>query len=183
MPNPLPSAEVFIATSLDGFIARPDGDIAWLVRHPVPEGEDFGHAAFMDGIGAIVIGRLSFETVLGFPDWPYTVPVVVMSRAPAKVHIPVHLRDRVRVTDASPDKVLADLAARGVARVYVDGGQVIRSVLGRGLIRRLIVTLIPVLIGAGRPLWGHGGPDIALAPKAVRHWPNGFVQVEYEVLQ
>jgi dihydrofolate reductase len=57
----LPSAEVFIATSLDGFIARPDGDIAWLVGRPMPEGEDFGYAAFMDGIGALVMGRQSFD--------------------------------------------------------------------------------------------------------------------------
>jgi dihydrofolate reductase len=179
MPNPLPSAEVFIATSLDGFIARPDGDIAWLVGHPVPEGEDFGHAAFMDGIGAIVMGRLSYETVLGFPDWPYHLPVTVLSRTPSAVEVPDDLRGRVTVTSEAPRRVLSDLAGRGVARVYVDGGQTIRTFLAEGLISRMIVTLVPVLLGAGRPLWGHAGADMPLHLLGALHWPNGFVQMAY----
>ena len=179
MPPDLPSAEVFIATSLDGYIARADGDIAWLVTQPVPEQEDFGYAAFMAGIGAIVMGRQSYDKVLSFPDWPYPMPVVVMSRSPDRVAIPDHLRGRVRVTGAAPEAVLAELAGQGVGRVYVDGGQLIRAFLDRGLIRRMIVTLIPLLIGQGRALWGHGGADIPLRLVAARHWPNGFVQVEY----
>ena len=86
------SGEVFIATSLDGFIARQDGDIGWLVGLPVPEGEDFGYADFMDGIGALVMGRQSFDKALTFPKWPYPVPVVVMSRNPENVTVPEALR-------------------------------------------------------------------------------------------
>jgi dihydrofolate reductase len=173
------SAEVYIAASLDGYIARPDGDIGWLVGQPVPDGEDFGHAAFMDGVGAIVMGRQTFVTVRGFSDWPYAVPVVVMSRTPSAVIVPDDLRARVSVTAAAPEEILGDLAAQGARRIYVDGGQVVRAFLQRRLVRRLIVTLIPVLIGTGRPLWGHGDGDLPLTLGAVRHWPNGFVQVEY----
>jgi dihydrofolate reductase len=179
MTGTLPSAEVFIATSLDGFIARPDGDIGWLVDRPVPVGEDFGHAAFMAGVGAIVMGRQSFDKVLSFPDWPYAVPVTVLSRAPGSVSVPAGLRDRVRVTSAPPEAVLRELAREGVTRVYIDGGQIVRLFLAAGLVRRMVVTLIPVLLGQGRPLWGHGPGDIALNLVAVRHWPNGFAQVEY----
>lgn len=179
MSAPLPSAEVFIATSLDGFIARPDGDIGWLVGHPVPEGEDFGHAAFMAGVGALVMGRLSYDTVRGFPDWPYASPVTVLSRSPADVVVPDQLQGRVTVTSAAPRKVLSDLAAQGVSRVYIDGGQAVRAFLAEGLIGRIIVTVVPILIGAGRPLWGHGGTDIPLHLVGARHWPNGFVQMEY----
>jgi dihydrofolate reductase len=180
MPT-LPSAEVFIATSLDGLIARPDGDIGWLVGRPVPEGEDFGYAAFMEGVGALVMGRATYDKALTFPEWPYPVPVVVLSRTPSGVVVPPHLQGRVQVKADAPAKVLQALAGQGVARVYVDGGQVVRAFLAEGLIRRLIVTVIPVLLGEGRPLWGHGAGDIDLTLVAARHWPNGFAQLEYRV--
>ncbi len=175
------SGEVFIATSLDGFIAREDGDIRWLVDLPVPKDEDFGYAAFMDGIGALVMGRQSFEKALTFPEWIYQVPVVVMSRSPEAVQVPAHLRGRVRLTGKGPRALMEDLAAEGVTRAYIDGGQVIRAFLAEGLIHRVILTLIPVLLGQGRPLWGHGAGDIPLRMVATRHWPNGFAQVEYEI--
>jgi dihydrofolate reductase len=179
MTGQLPSAEVFIATSLDGFIARPDGDIGWLTGRPVPEGEDFGYAAFMDGLGAIVMGRETFEKVLTFPEWPYSFPVVVMSRTPERVKVPAALADRVRVSGKGPRAVLEEPGAKGFARVYIDGGQTVRSFLAEGLVRRVIVTMIPVLLGEGRPLWGHGAEDIDLTLLQVRHWENGVVQVEY----
>ena len=179
MTGQLPSAEVFIATSLDGFIARPDGDILWLTSRPVPEGEDFGYAAFLDGIGAMVMGRESFEKVLTFPEWPYKTPVVVLSRTPDRVTVPEALKDQVRVTSKSPREVLEEMAAAGVSRIYLDGGQTIRSFLAEGLVRRVIVTLIPVLLGQGRPLWGHGAGDVDLTLVTSRSWENGFVQVEY----
>lgn len=179
MTGHLPSAEVFIATSLDGYIARLDGDIDWLTSRPVPEGEDFGYAAFQNGLGAMIMGRESFEKVLTFPEWPYTVPVVVLSRSPERVVVPAALRDRVRVSGQGPRAVLEALGAQGVTRVYIDGGQTIRSCVAAGLVRRVIVTLIPVLLGEGRPLWGHGAGDLDLTLVGTRHWDNGFVQVEY----
>lgn len=179
MTGQLPSAEVFIATSLDGFIARPDGDILWLTSRPVPEGEDFGYTAFTDGIGAMVMGRESFEKVLTFPEWPYKTPVVVLSRTPERVTVPDTLKDKVWVTAKPPREVLQDLGAEGVRRIYLDGGQTIRSFLDEGLVRRMIVTLIPVLLGQGRPLWGHGASDVDLTLVTSRSWDNGFVQVEY----
>jgi dihydrofolate reductase len=106
MTGTLPSAEVFIATSLDGFIARPDGDIEWLVGRPTPEGEDFGYAAFMDGIGALVMGRQSFDKVVNYPEWPYPVPVIVLSRSPGAVKVPEALREQVRVISAAPADLL-----------------------------------------------------------------------------
>lgn len=179
MTGQLPSAEVFIATSFDGYIARPDGDILWLASRPVPEGEDFGFAAFLAGVGAMVMGRESFQKVLTFPDWPYQTPVVVLSRTPGRVVVPDALKDRVRVSGKGPRGVLEELRAEGVTRVYIDGGQTIRSFLFEGLVRRMIITLIPVLLGQGRPLWGHGTGDVDLALVASRSWDNGFVQVEY----
>lgn len=179
MTGHLPSAEVFIAASLDGYIARADGDIRWLTSRPVPEGEDFGYAAFLDGVGAMVMGRESFHKVLTFPEWPYKTPIVVLSRTPERVVIPEALKGKVRVSGKGPRAVLEELGAEGIARVYIDGGQTIRSFLAEGLVRRMIVTLIPVLLGQGRPLWGHGAGDVNVTLVGSRHWDNGFVQVEY----
>lgn len=179
MMETLPSAEVFIATSLDGYIARLDGDIEWLIGRPVPEGEDFGYSAFMNGIGALVMGRQSFDKVANSPEWPYPVPVIVLSRSPLAVNVPEALRDQVRVTSDSPIDLLRELGARGVRRVYIDGGQIVRAFLSAGLVRKMIVTLIPVLLGEGRPLWGHGAGDVELDLVATRPFPNGFVALEY----
>jgi dihydrofolate reductase len=179
MTELLPSAEVFIATSLDGFIARLDGELEWLIGRPTPEGEDFGYAAFMDGVGALVMGRQSFDKMVDSPEWPYPLPVIVLSRSPEAVDVPETLRDRVRVSSSAPGDLLRDLRTQGVRRVYIDGGQVVRAFLVEGLIRRMIVTLIPVLLGQGRPLWGHGAGDIDLDLVAVRQFANGFVQLEY----
>jgi dihydrofolate reductase len=177
----LPSAEVFIATSLDGFIARPDGDIGWLTGLPVPEGEDFGYAAFIDGIAAIVMGRATFEVACGFPDWPYAVPVTVLSRRPAAVAVPDRLAGQVTVTGETPRAVLERLGAAGAARVYVDGGQVIRAFLRDGLLRRITLTRVPVFLGEGLPLFGHGPGDIAAVLEHSRSWDNGFVQATYRL--
>ena len=175
----MPSAEVYIATSLDGYIARPDGDIGWLVGQPVPESEDFGYAAFMAGIGALVMGRVTYEKALTFPEWPYRVPIVVMSRSPSRIVVPEDLSGKATVTEADPSAILRDLAVKGTGRIHVDGGQVVRAFLADGLIRRMIVTLIPVLLGEGLPLWGHGPGDIGLRLVSVRQWQNGYLQLEY----
>jgi dihydrofolate reductase len=179
MPDEVAVAEVFIATGLDGFIARPDGDIDRLTSRPTPEAEDFGCAAFMAGIGALVMGRHIYEKALTVPEWPYRVPVLVMHRSPESVVVREALRKTVRVRSPAPRTLLQDLAATGVARVYSDGGQIVRAFLAAGLVRRMIVTLIPVLLGQGRPLWGRGAGNLDLTLVGVRHRGNGFVQVAY----
>ena len=105
--------------------------------------------------------------------------MVVLSRTPERVVVPEALTATVRVSGKFLVEVLEDLGADGVTRVYIDGGQTIRSFLAEGLVRRMIVTQIPVLLGQGRPLWGHGAGDVDLTLVAARSWENGFVQVEY----
>lgn len=174
-------AQVFIAASLDGFIAREDGAIDWLLqRHArVPAGEDCGYAAFMAGIDAIVMGRRSYEQVLSFDAWPYDKPVVVLSRGSPPV--PPALQDRVSVSAEAPPALLERLGAAGVARVYVDGGLVIQSFLREGLVDELTVTTIPVLLGRGRPLFGALPQDADLELVASRAWDFGFVQSRWRV--
>ncbi|MGI1661128.1 dihydrofolate reductase family protein [Palleronia sp. KMU-117] len=175
------TGHVFIATSLDGFIARTDDSLDWLMKHD-GGGADTGYQAFIDSVDGIVMGRTSFQTVLGFGGaWPYPVPVVVMSRSLASSDIPEALRDRVEVSAAAPADLMAGLDGRGWRRVYVDGGQVIRAFLEARLITDMVVTVAPVLIGAGKPLFGGLARDIDLDLVAVRSIPPGFVQVSYRV--
>jgi dihydrofolate reductase len=170
-------AHVFIATSADGFIARPDGSIDWLLKlHSAsPPGEDFGYAAFVADKQALIMGSASFETALGFPEWPYaTLPVWVASRR--GVVVPPALRASVTVSADAPAALLQRLGEAGVREAYLDGGQLIQAYLREGLVASLTVTTVPVLIGQGRALWGPLPADLPLQLTTSRHWPNGFVQ-------
>jgi dihydrofolate reductase len=170
-------ASVFVGTSLDGFIARADGALDFL---PPGGGEPHGYNEFMATVDAMVIGRKTYETVLAFESWPYgDKPVFVLSThslAPAPVGAVVeHL-------SGSPADIVSRLGSRGVQHVYVDGGITIQRFLQAGLIQRLIVTRVPVLIGAGIPLFGAVARDIALRHVATRQYASGLVQSEYEVV-
>lgn len=178
---PRPKVEVFIATSMDGFIARLDGAIDWLMaaQAAAPPGEDFGYADFIDGIDALVMGRRTFETVLGFDAWPYGErPVWVMSRQPS-LHVPEALRSTVQHSRASPGALLEELASTGRRRVYLDGGELIQAFLFNDLVDRITLTQIPVLLGQGRRLWGPLPADQAWTLEDSRHWDCGFVQSRY----
>lgn len=179
---PLPSCHVFIATSLDGFIARPDGDIDWLLARDASD-EDHGYTRFIAEIDAIVMGRGTFEKVQGFAPWPYERPVLVLSASLAGAPVPERLVGKVRVVDLSPEDALVALRAEGCRRVYVDGGKLIQSFLRRGLIEDLVITLVPVLLGAGRPLFGPLEADVSLAHEATVSFPSGLVQMRYRVLR
>ncbi|KAI3593594.1 Dihydrofolate reductase-like protein [Cupriavidus sp. U2] len=176
------TGHVFIATSLDGYIARPDGDIGWLLERDDPA-EDHGYADFIADKDMIVMGRGSYEKVLTMGDWFYDRPVLVLSRQLARQPVPAHLQGKVRFSDTTPAQAFAELAAQGVRRVYVDGGQLIQSCLRDGLIADMVVTTVPVLIGAGRPLFGALPRDIGLALESSRHFPSGLVQSTWRVLR
>ncbi|MEC3767414.1 dihydrofolate reductase family protein [Cupriavidus sp. SS-3] len=176
------TGHVFIATSLDGFIARPDGDIGWLLERDDPA-EDHGYTAFIADKDAIVMGRGSYEKVVTMGEWAYDRPVLVLSRQLAGKPVPDALQGKVRFSDATPADAMAQLEAEGVRRVYVDGGQVVQSFLRDGLIADMVVTTVPVLIGAGRPLFGALPCDVSLKLESSRHFPSGLVQSAYRVLR
>jgi dihydrofolate reductase len=169
-------ASVFIATSLDGFIARANGDLDWL---PPGGGEPHGYDEFMATVDALVIGRKTFDTVLAFDTWPYGgKPVYVLS---TRTLAPAPLGAVVERMSGAPVDIVSQLAARGIRHVYVDGGITIQRFLQAGLIQRLIITRIPVLLGAGIPLFGPLPGDIVLRHIGTRQYPSGLVQSEYEV--
>ena len=169
-------ASVFVGISVDGFIARANGDFDFL---PADGGEPHGYAEFMASVDALVMGRHTFETVLKLDPWPYgDKPVFVLSTRPL-VGAP-----RGRVVErlaGDPRDIVAELATRGIQHIYVDGGITIQRFLRAGLIQRLTITRVPVLIGTGIPLFGAVPHDIVLRHLATRHFASGLVQSEYEV--
>ena len=167
---------VFVGASVDGFIARRDGAIDWLPAEP----EEHGYTALMASTDALVLGRKTYETVLGFGGWAYgQKPVVVLSSGPIDLGPAKAAGGNVEQDAGEPAEIVARLAARGLARLYVDGGLTIQRFLRAGLVDRLVVTRVPVLIGEGIPLFGPLPRDQRLRHVATRTFPSGLVQSEY----
>lgn len=144
---------VFIARSLDGYIADKNGGLDWLQSIPNPDNLDLGYEKFIQGVDAIVLGRNTFEVVCGFDmEWPYTLPVFVLSHSLKSV--PGELRGKVGILQGALPKILDQIHGKGYRRLYIDGGQTVQHFLKEDLIDELIITTIPVLLGGGIPLFG-----------------------------
>ena len=146
--------KVFIATSMDGFIADINGGIAWLDTIPEINTIDTGYASFMKDIDALVMGRNSYEKVLSFGiDWPYKKPVYVLSNTLKEID--KYLQEKVEIIKGDLLQVLDHIHANGHHRLYIDGGNVIQSFLKEDLIDEMTITIIPILLGEGIPLFSH----------------------------
>ena len=170
---------VYVGVSVDGFIARPDGEVDFLDS---TESGDFGFADFLASVDALVMGRNTYDMVIGSGvNWPYgDKPVVVLTHR--DLEIPPHLTDAVEVSSLDSAELLEALAARGIEHAYVDGGQTIQSFMRAGLVDHLTVTQVPVLIGAGIRLFGELDTDVRLHHGETITFGNGFVQTHYNVV-
>lgn len=164
---------MFIATSLDGFIARPDGGIDWLSSVEVP-GEDYGYARFFADVDALCLGRRTYETVLGFASWPYG-----DKRCVVFTHASRESRHGERFHAGAPGPLLDELHAAGAHRVYVDGGALIRSFLREDLIDDITLSIVPVLLGDGIRLFDATVPERRLRLETSRAFASGLVQMTY----
>ena len=163
---------VFIASSLDGFIAGLGDDLSWL---PADGGEDHGYAEFMAGTAALLIGRTTYDVVLGFDEWPYgDTPVFVATSRPLDPLVPT-----VRVVRGEPGSMLAAVREVTTGGVYVDGGVLIRQFLSAGLIDELTVTVVPCILGAGTPLFAGVGERHRLTLLGSRAYESGLVTLTY----
>ena len=170
---------VYIAASLDGFIARKNGDLDWL---PAGEegGEDFGYAEFMSTVDYIVMGRNTFEKVLTFGGWHYDKKVIVLTSR--DLDIPPELVDKVEALHLSPRELIHEMERRGAKSIYLDGGVTIQRFLRESLVDEMIITTIPILLGEGLPLFGKLEEDVKLELLKSQSFKNGFVQNKYRIL-
>ena len=168
---------VFIGVSLDGFIARRNGDYDFL---PADGGEPHGYDEFLATVDTILMGRNTFDVVLKLPSWPYRDRrVVVLSHRPLDFS---EITGCVEQMCGEPGKIVHQLAASNAKHVYVDGGIIVQQFLRAGYIRHLTVTRVPVLIGEGIPLFGNVPQDINLRHVDTRQYISGLVTSEYEVI-
>lgn len=144
---------VFIAKSLDGFIAGKNGEIDWLHAIPNPENNDMGYNRLMEEVDAIIMGRTTFETVCGFDiDWPYSKHVFVLSNTLKEV--PQKLIKKTTLLNGSPQQILTKIHEEGYFNLYIDGGRTIQHFLKEDLIDELRITTIPIVLGGGFSLFG-----------------------------
>jgi dihydrofolate reductase len=145
--------KVFIARSLDGYIADKNGGLDWLNSVPNPNHLDLGYEKFIQGVDAIVMGRATFETVCSFDmDWPYTIPVFVLSSSLKS--IPEGLENKAAFVSGSLSEILDQIHKKGYTQLYIDGGITVQNFLKEDLIDELIITTIPILLGGGISLFG-----------------------------
>ena len=171
---------VYIGTSLDGFIAREDGNLDWLTRFNNQEVNN-SYSDFIRRIDAVVIGRGTFEKVLMFPSWPYEKTVIVLSASLKQ--IPDNLKGKVTILSLKPKKVLKVLSGDGFTNIYVDGGKVIQDFLKEGCIDELIITRIPVLLGSGIPLFGYLDHYVHFKHRQTQVFSNGLVLSHYRIMR
>jgi dihydrofolate reductase len=168
-----PRTSAFCGVSLDGFLARPDGSIDWLTPF---EGEAHGYAEFFATIDTLVIGRKTYDFARTLEPWPYG-----GKRCVVLTHRPIAGVYGERAFAAEPPAVLAQLASEGARHVYVDGGTVIRAFLAAGLLDELTMTIVPVLIGCGLPLFGGVVRESGLALDEVIRLGERMVQLRYRL--
>ena len=171
----MPEVVYYVAASLDGYIATPDGGVEWLAPFE-GTGEDYGYAKFYASVDAVLLGRKTYEKSLSFGEWPYPGKLCwVFSRGRLEIS-----RPDANVTARSPAEVVAEIAARGLRRAWlVGGGALAASFRAQGLITEHIVAIVPVILGAGIPLFASGGPKDNLRLADSKSYPNGLIQLRY----
>lgn len=194
----MPDGQVilYIATSVDGFIATVDGGVSWLEAFEQDEGEEEveqaerrehrdqgddagagGYDEFFERVDCLVMGSTTYEQVLGFGDWPYgeKPTYVVTGRT-----LPL-ATDAVELVDSDPGDLLVDLEGR-FDRIWLVGGAMLaQSALTSNRIDRLRVTVVPVLLGDGIRLFGRGWDGAALDHLGTTSDENGLVELCYDV--
>lgn len=173
---------VYIATSADGFIAKTDGDIEWLLRPEYEDAAKIGlvYDEFISTVDAIVMGRHSYEKVLTFNEWYYDgTEVIVLTTQ--DLTAPEHLSGKVRFESGTPQEIVSKLAKEGKKHLYIDGGITIQRFLEAKLINELTITIIPIFLGNGIPLFGNAGVEQPLQLIEVFTSNNGTIQKRYQI--
>ena len=171
--------KVFIATSLDGFIADQKGSVDFLYKYPEPSGEDMGYYNFMSTIDALVMGRKTFETVLGFGvEWPYTKPVFVWTTHLKSV--PKELEAKVQFINGNPKQIISKLNEMNLHHIYIDGAKTIQSFLNEDLIDEMTITTVPLLLGSGIPLFNDISKEIKFEGVESKTYSHGLIQSVYK---
>lgn len=167
--------KVFIATSIDGYIADSEGGIDWLNSIPNPNNDDMGYNDFMNSIDALIMGRITFETVCSFDiEWPYEKPVFVLSNSLKS--IPKEYEGKVFLVQGGLKDVVDEVKKKGYNNLYIDGGKTIQSFLKEDLIDEMTISIIPIVLGNGIPLFGAQSKSLKFECISSKIYLNKIVQ-------
>lgn len=170
-----PRVSVYLGVSLDLRIARDDGRLDWLERFNDPAVGDYGYAAFMETVDTLVMGRSTFDTVLGFGAWPFGAKRVVVF-----TNRPLATNPGVETSSGPLTTALEELHARGARHVYLDGGRLVQQGLAEGIVDALTLSIVPLVLGSGRPLFTNGLPELSLQLVGSQAFATGLVQLRYQ---
>jgi dihydrofolate reductase len=167
---------IYIAMSLDGYIARSDGDISFL-SVVEQKGEDYGYTDFLKTVDIVIIGRKTYDHVIemGY-DYPHQdKDVYILSRSERpEVGLPKYFK-------GSLGGLIAELKAKKGKNIYCDGGaEVINALLKENLIDEFIISIIPIVLGDGVPLFNNGRPENMLELISSKQFDKGLVQLHYK---
>lgn len=168
---------VYVATSIDGYIAKKDNNIDWLNEIPNPENSDYGYSEFINTIDAIIMGRKTFEVVSKFKKWPYNKPVFVLSNKIKKT--PNKYNDKIEIVNGELKTLIASLNKKGFKNLYIDGGRTIQSFLKENLIDEITITTIPIILGSGIPLFKEMDLEIKFKHVETQIYNNSLVKSKY----
>lgn len=175
----MPRVKLYIATSLDGFIAREDGSIDWLTEYENNPESDYGYSEFYSSIGTVLMGRKTYEQVLGFGNWPYKEKrSYVFTRQKESLH----RESNVEFVSGNIREFVHKLKENAEEDIWLVGGsQLIKVFLEENLVQDLIIFIVPIILGSGIPLFDHIGKEIKFQTLRVEKYENGLVRMEYEV--
>ena len=167
---------LFIATSLDGYIARKNGDIVWLSTVETP-GEDYGYGDFIKSIDTVIMGRKTYDKILSFGiDFPHkNKSCFIITRKPRPSE------NNIEFYSGEPDALIKRIRNKGGKNIFIDGGaQIVNEFMKRDLIDFFIISIIPVFLGSGISLFQEERPEIKLQLLKCKNFRSGLVQLTYE---
>lgn len=171
-----PKISIYIATSIDGYIARKDGSLDWLDRVGGFD-EDYGFQKLLDSIDAVILGRGTYEIAAGVTDWPYKgKKIVVLSHSLKTV------REEAEIFRGDLTELVSQLHSEGIKHIWIDGGVTISQFLNLGLVDFMTLSVIPILLGNGIPLFNVIGKEITCRLVSSLSYPSGLAQLNYEIL-
>jgi dihydrofolate reductase len=169
---------VNIATSADGFVARPDGSLDWLTNRPALKGF-YGLPKFARSVDAKILGRKTFDASVDLgARFSAKETHYVFSRRPPRGPVPAGVQFVTESIRAFADRIRKD---SGKSIWVMGGGEIIGAFLDEGAIDEFIITIVPIFIGEGVPLLAPRHRDVPLRLLSVEHFSDGVVQVHYRI--
>lgn len=170
-----PKISIYIATSIDGYIARKDGNLDWL-QYGHTGDEDYGFKNFINSVDALILGRNTYEVVSGFDEWPYKGKrVVVLSNTLNDV------RKEAELFQGQLTDLASLLYSEDIKHVWIDGGITISKFLEAGLVDDITISVISMILGSGIPLFSIMNKEHKCQLISTQSYPSGLVQLKYEV--